>query len=110
MKSLIHVVVAACALSAATLAFAQASNGPVTRAEVRADLVQVEQAGYQPAGNQTEFPQNVQAADAQVAAQQNSTTAAVGGIAATGSSAWGRRALPVSIASGNEEASVYQHH
>ena len=46
MKTLIRVAVVALALSP-ILSFAQ-SNEPVTRAQVRADLVELEQAGYDP--------------------------------------------------------------
>lgn len=56
------------ALAAPAFAFAQ-SNGPVTRAEVRADLVAVEQAGYQPAvASDATYPADIQAAEAKVAA------------------------------------------
>lgn len=55
-------------LAAPAFAFAQ-SNGPVTRAEVRADLVAVEQAGYQPAvASDAHYPADIQAAEAKVAA------------------------------------------
>jgi hypothetical protein len=49
MKSLIQVVVIAAVLVAPVASFAQSNNQPVTRAQVRAELVQVEQAGYSPA-------------------------------------------------------------
>ena len=45
MKSLVSAVVAAAALSASFGAFAQST---VTRAQVRNELVQLEQAGYKP--------------------------------------------------------------
>ena len=45
MKSLIHAAVAASLVPAMT--FAQQSSG-VTRAQVRAELIELEQAGYQP--------------------------------------------------------------
>ena len=48
MKSLIQAVVVAAALAAPVAVFAQ-SNQPVTRAQVRAELVQLEKAGYHPA-------------------------------------------------------------
>jgi Ni/Co efflux regulator RcnB len=51
MKSLICAVFAVAVLAAPTLSFAQATNAPVTRAEVKADLARVEQAGYRPASN-----------------------------------------------------------
>jgi len=47
MKSLIEAVVIAALMSAPLVAFAQ-SNQPLTRAQVRADLVQVEKAAYSP--------------------------------------------------------------
>ncbi|WP_454830157.1 DUF4148 domain-containing protein [Paraburkholderia xenovorans] len=46
MKSLIPSIIAVAALTAPVLAFAQQSNGPVTRAQVRADQVRVEEAGW----------------------------------------------------------------
>jgi len=45
--------------------------GGLTRAQVRAQLVQIEKAGYNPAGDNTEYPQNLQAAEARVAAQDD---------------------------------------
>ncbi|MCP3706384.1 DUF4148 domain-containing protein [Paraburkholderia sp. CNPSo 3274] len=76
MKSLVQAVVIAAALAAPVAAFAQ-SNQPVTRAQVRADMVQVEKAGFNPArSNPNEYPANIQAAEARVAAQNS----AVGGV------------------------------
>ncbi|MCP3723505.1 DUF4148 domain-containing protein [Paraburkholderia sp. CNPSo 3272] len=76
MKSLVQAVVVAAALAAPVAVFAQ-SNQPVTRAQVRADMVQVEKAGFNPArSNPNEYPANVQAAEARVAAQNS----AVGGV------------------------------
>src|SRR6202012_5939908 len=57
------IVAAAVALPASS--FAQ-SNQPLTRAEVRAQLVELEKAGYDPASDQTQYPQNIQAAQARV--------------------------------------------
>ncbi|HKR47320.1 MULTISPECIES: DUF4148 domain-containing protein [Paraburkholderia] len=76
MKSLVQAVVIAAALAAPVAVFAQ-SNQPVTRAQVRADMVQVEKAGFNPArSNPNEYPANIQAAEARVAAQNS----AVGGV------------------------------
>ncbi|MEM5424706.1 DUF4148 domain-containing protein [Paraburkholderia ferrariae] len=76
MKSLVQAVVIAAALAAPVAVFAQ-SNQPVTRAQVRVDMVQVEKAGFNPArSNPNEYPANVQAAEARVAAQNS----AVGGV------------------------------
>ena len=83
MKSLIQAVVVAAALAAPVAVFAQ-SNQPVTRAQVRAQLVQLEQTGWRPgAGDRTTYPAQIQAAEAKVAAENGDT--GVGG-AAGGSS------------------------
>src|SRR5258707_15437884 len=82
MKSLIYVALVASALAAPVLSFAQESNGPVTRAEVRADLVRLEQAGYRPGVNDVHYPADIQAAEARVQAQDGTTlnNTAVGGV------------------------------
>lgn len=71
MNSLIKAVALAVVLAAPVASFAQ-SNQPLTRAEVREQLIQVEKAGYNPAtANDYDYPANIQAAEARVAAQQN---------------------------------------
>jgi len=91
MKSLIQAVVVAAALAAPVAVFAQ-SNQPLTRAEVKAQLVQLEQVGYHPGqGDQTTYPAQIEAAEARVAAQ-NGSTSGVGG-AVSGSSESGARAV-----------------
>jgi hypothetical protein len=87
MKSLIQTVVVAAALAAPALSFAQ-SNAPVTRAQVRAELVQLEKAGYHPGDDEIHYPVAVQAAEARVAAQ-NGATSGYGGVA-SGASQSGR--------------------
>jgi len=78
MKSLIQAVVIAATLAAPVAVFAQ-SNQPLTRAQVHEQQVQIEKAGYNPArNNPNEYPSNIQAAEARVAAQNT----AVGGVAA----------------------------
>jgi hypothetical protein len=87
MKSLVQAVVIAATLAAPVAVFAQ-SNQPLTRAQVREQMIQVEKAGYNPArSNPYEYPANIQAAEARVAAQNS----AVGGVSA-GSSEQGRAA------------------
>ncbi|WGS52503.1 DUF4148 domain-containing protein [Paraburkholderia sp. D15] len=74
MKSLIEAAVIAALITAPLAAFAQ-SNQPVTRAQVRAELIQLEKAGYNPAtANDYEYPANIQAAEARVAAQNAQTS------------------------------------
>ena len=46
MKSLIRSIITLAALTAPVIAFAQPSTQPVTRAQVRADLLKMEAAGY----------------------------------------------------------------
>lgn len=91
MKSLIKAVAVALALTAPVASFAQSSQ-PVTRADVRAQLVQLERAGYNPAiANDEAYPSDLQAAEARVAAQSpvaQGDTSGVGGIA-SGSAAVG---------------------
>jgi hypothetical protein len=83
MKSLIQAVVIAAALSAPVAVFAQ-SNVPVTRAQVRAELVQLENAGYRPGdGDRTTYPAQIQAAEAKVAAQNAQTATAQNRVADT---------------------------
>ena len=69
MKSFVIAIAAASALSVPLVSFAQ-SNQPVTRAQVREQLVQLEKAGYSPGRDDPYYPENVQAAERRVAAQQ----------------------------------------
>jgi len=80
MKSLIQAVVVAAVLAAPVASFAQ-SNQPVTRAQVRAELIQLEKAGYQPNRADPYYPADIQAAQARVNAQN--------GIAQPAASAYG---------------------
>jgi hypothetical protein len=78
MKSLIQDVVVAAALAAPVGVFAQ-SNKPLTRAKVRAELVQLEKADYHPGdGDSTTYPADIQAAEAKVTAQNRLSD--VGGV------------------------------
>jgi hypothetical protein len=88
VKSIILAVTATSALAVSLAAFAQsATQAPVTRAQVSAELQQLEQAGYDPSkGEDVKYPQDVQAAEARVAAQKGST--GYGGVK-SGSSASG---------------------
>ena len=70
MKPLSRAVALACILAVPAASFAQSqSNGPVTRAQVRAELIQLESTGWRPAaGNDPHYPEDIQAAEAKVAA------------------------------------------
>jgi hypothetical protein len=91
MKLVQSLIVAAALAIPAVSSFAQ-SNQPVTRAEVKAQLVQLEKAGYQPGRNDPHYPDDIQAAEARVAAQNGASTGYGGvsdGSSASGSSASG---------------------
>lgn len=75
-------------VAAAVLAFpiashAQETSSGLTRAQVRADLVQIEKAGYRPGQNDLYYPADIQAADAKLAAANGpsvNTDSGVGGV------------------------------
>ncbi|SDI73023.1 DUF4148 domain-containing protein [Paraburkholderia phenazinium] len=99
MKSLIQAVAIAALLAAPVASFAQAADTnqqPITRAEVKNQLIQLEQAGYNPASaNDATYPADIQAAEQRVQAQnppvaQNSVADTSGyGPSTSGSSASG---------------------
>lgn len=94
MKSLIKAVALVVVLAAPAASFAQ-SEQPLTRAEVKAQLKQVEQAGYRPgASDDANYPADIQAAEARVAAQNATAQADTTGYGttATGSSQSGGNA------------------
>ncbi|MGF6837827.1 hypothetical protein QF001_001694 [Paraburkholderia youngii] len=88
MKALVSTLLIACALAAPVAAFAQSDNAPVTRAELRADLVRLEQAGYRPTGKDLYYPDDIQHAEAIVAQKQAQkampVATPVGGVTMTG--------------------------
>ncbi|WP_396332859.1 DUF4148 domain-containing protein [Burkholderia anthina] len=64
-------------------AFAQ-SSAPLTRAQVREELIRLEAAGYDPSkGDDGEYPADIQAAQARVAAQEQARMATSGAHAVT---------------------------
>ena len=86
MKSLVKALAVAAMLAAPLASFAQ-SNQPLTRAEVKAQLVALEKAGYNPAFvNDAAYPHDIQAAEARVAAQ-NSVGGAASGASQSGAAA-----------------------
>ncbi|WP_322042407.1 DUF4148 domain-containing protein [Paraburkholderia sp. J67] len=102
-RTLIQAAFIAALVAAPALSYAQADqNAPKTRAEVRAELIQLEQAGYNPAtANDSTYPSEIQAAEARVSQEQGvaqtQPTADTGyGGAAMGSSQSG--AQPAQIA------------
>lgn len=73
MNSLVKAGLVAVVLAVPALSFAQASQ-PLTRAQVRAQLVQVERAGYNPT-DWVDYPANLQRAETIVAQQNTGNTA-----------------------------------
>ncbi|CAN7660075.1 DUF4148 domain-containing protein [Caballeronia sp. LjRoot34] len=105
MKSVTRAIVLAVAFSAPAAAFAQ-SNGPVTRAQVRAELVQLEKAGWTPAaGRDPHYPADLLAAEARVT-KENGNQSSYGG-AVSGSSAAGRVTAP---ALSDDSNALFDHH
>ncbi|CAN0619111.1 conserved exported protein of unknown function [Burkholderia multivorans] len=112
MKSLVQIAVVAAAFAAPVVSFAQ-SNAPVTRAQVRAELIQLEKAGYNPArGQDPYYPASIQAAQARVAQQnavaQQGNDASGYGAQAQGASASGSRAAGVRPATAEDMKSLYR--
>jgi hypothetical protein len=87
MKSLIAAAFAVSVLAAPAVTFAQDANAPVTRAQVRAELAQLEAAGYRPGVASPNYPADIQAAQARVAAQQSAYGASTNGSSQAGSRA-----------------------
>ncbi|HEY4802612.1 MAG TPA: DUF4148 domain-containing protein [Paraburkholderia sp.] len=71
-RTLIQAAFIAALAAAPALSFAQAqSDAPKTRAEVKAELIQLEKAGYNPAtANDASYPGDIQAAEARVTQQE----------------------------------------
>lgn len=82
---IVFAVVAATVLAspvfAADIQQADTQSGGLTRAQVRAELVELENVGYHVGdGDSTNYPEEIQAAEAKVAAQHLARSA-VGGVA-----------------------------
>ena len=77
MKTLIQTAAVAVLLTLPVASFAQ-TNAPVTRAEVQAQLEQLERAGYNPAADKAHYPANRQVAQARIDAEN---AGAYGGVA-----------------------------
>jgi hypothetical protein len=80
IMKLSSLIVAAALAIPAVSSFAQSSQAPVTRAQVKSELVQLENAGYNPGSDDhTTYPAQIQAAEAKVAAQNGQS--GYGGVA-----------------------------
>lgn len=88
MKTLVHAVCAVAVIAVPIASLAQ-SDGALTRAQVEAEIAQLQQAGYNPANaNTVDFPANMQATDASAAGQGSGY-----GPMTNGSSQMGRPAI-----------------
>lgn len=99
-------LVVATALALPIASHAQETTSPITRAQVRAELAQLEKAGYRPGGNDPYYPNDVQAAEAKVAAGNGTLVNAdsdVGDVM-SGTSASGARIVV------NSTNVLYAHH
>jgi hypothetical protein len=84
MKSIVKAVVAATIIAAPVFSFAQSNsqagvqlnNQPLTRAQVRADFERVVKAGYDPL-DWIHYPENIQAAEARISAEDAGRDAAM---------------------------------
>jgi Domain of unknown function (DUF4148) len=94
MKTFAKMFAIAALVAAPVASFAQQSNGPLTRAEVRDQLIKLEKAGYATSAD-INYPADIQAAEARVAAQ-NGHQPEVGGVA-DGSTSLGAPADPARI-------------
>lgn len=90
MKSFVYAVVTVSVLAAPAVSFAQPSSSTVTREQVKAELMQLEKAGYNPVRRAPNYPEDIRAAQARVAAQNGTVPAQTGyGPAVGGSSGSG---------------------
>lgn len=83
------VVAGAVLMATSASVYAQSSSAPaahqLTRAEVRHELEELEAAGYNPAlGDDVDYPADIQAAEAKVAAKHQAERNAVMGLGQTG--------------------------
>ena len=87
-------VAIAAAIAFPVAAYAQESSSTVTRAQVRAELVQLESVGYWPGrANDPHYPTDIQAAEAAVASRKGAESNVASGVggARSGSSDSGNR-------------------
>jgi hypothetical protein len=95
MKSLIKAVAVSMILAGPVVALAQ-TDQQATRAQVREDLIKAENAGYNPS-DWLHYPQNIQAAETRVAAQEQAAGNTGYGPGASGQSQEGRAAGSVTV-------------
>jgi hypothetical protein len=114
MKSFISAIAVAAVLATPVASFAQSTNGPVTRAQVRAELAQVQKAEQgAPLWNagDAHYPDGLAAAESQVVAQNGASQTTGYGPATNGTSQSGRAQTPQAANGGNDwlKSSNYNH-
>ena len=98
MHQLVAAVVVAAAVAAPAISFAQPAQ-PLTRAEVRARLIELQKAGYSPTANDMNYPEDLLAAQARVDAEHGNTSGY--GVPAAGTTAVG---APAAVSPGSASA------
>ena len=94
-KTLVHTVCAVAVLAVPIASLAQ-SEGTLTRAQVQAEIAQLQQAGYNPANaNTVDFPTNMQAPGASAAGQSSGYGPAINGSSQMGHPAGASGVKPV---------------
>jgi len=75
VKEAFAALIVTCALGIPTVASARAdNNSELTRADVRVDLIRVEQAGYRPGQSEDlNYPEDIQTAEKKVWAEQSAS-------------------------------------
>jgi hypothetical protein len=111
MKSLIKAVALAAVLAVPAVSFAQ-SNQPVTRAEVRGELTQLEKAGYNPSdSSDAHYPAAIQKAESKVSATNSAADNSGYGSSMSGSSESGTTTRTEgAVSSYSPPIYIYQHH
>ena len=111
MNTRYFAVAIAAAIAFPVAGYAQESSSTVTRAQVRAELIQLESVGYQPGrANDPHYPTDIQAAEAAVAARkgaESNVASGVGGVR-SGSSDSGNRVAGAALANAPFN-SLYAH-
>jgi hypothetical protein len=86
------IITIAAALAAPVFAHAQSANGPLTRSEVKGQLVQLESAGYRPDADRATYPAGVQSAEKRInfggANVADSSGSSVSGSSAAAAGRW----------------------
>ncbi len=94
MKSIIYAAIAASVLATPLASFAQSEQG-LTRDQVKAELIQLEQNGYKPLASDSQYPDNIQAAEQRIQPSQpmlaHADTSGYGAAATGAAQSGGRR-------------------